>query len=315
MKGQNLILSIKSGWGRLRDNFLLERTTPGVDQEQGRDRGNDSGQRVECKPVREKVENRLGKGNPAEDNKIYKFFCIRWSFKEGADEEIALEASRMITIDATFHDCSLILDFLDDPVAFNHLLINFNHCITGSVDSKSADNIVTYAAAVCHLLLAQPPPDFHHTHVLATILRELLVKQAITSKSGSTSPESDWTCILIDSLWKYYKLGAGISHLAHQFPQILEVTPKYAQSFTTDRRRSLIYLVLSLPKIELESRDRETDEVELVRSEQFCLECARNLSPRQSISLISWFLVEGHRYSNEVYEKEMVQRRWDAYTS
>lgn len=260
---------------------------------------------------------------PLEKDRVLAIRCVRWSLVEIADDEMTLEAARLITIDDSFHDRDEISQILTHPVAFNHLLVHFSRCITKTMEGDSADKTVTFAAAVCHLLLSQSS-SFEHGKVLGTILRDLLVKQASqvgAGTQGSQGTQDDWSLILVNTLWKHFQLRAGIPNLVHHFPRILHVTSQYSRDFSLTRRLSLIYLVLSLPKGQLETRDRDPrgDKAELVTMGQFCLDCARNLAHRQAISLISWFLTGGFDYITvegiKATEDEKIRRRWNAYTS
>lgn len=105
-------------------------------------------------PLRRKAKNppRSQIENPSDLDKLTSS-CIEWSLDEVVDDDIALEATRLLTY-------RFKLKFIQGLTrtgnsAFHNLLIHFHRSIkTRTKSSMDGDSAFTYVTAVCHVLLA-----------------------------------------------------------------------------------------------------------------------------------------------------------------
>ena len=118
--------------------------------------------------------------------------CIRWALTEVPDPELVLEAAWQVPF---LLKHSSVRDFSLDYVAVNKLFFHFLECITKDPQRPQSSDIVTYSAAVCHLMLSWRHKSFPRRGLDA-------VRSGLSQAEGLTQ----WTKLFSGILMKNFSL-------------------------------------------------------------------------------------------------------------
>lgn len=225
------------------------------------------------------------------------FRCVQWALVEAPTEDIAFEAARLIP---RLRVLDHVQELWRHPIAVDNLLSHFLKSII-SESSRPSDSLVVYSAAMCHILLSQPPMQLNR-RALTSVYRELQKVEGICSFKGIS--------LLTDILAYGFRVDERKIGYRHRVPILPRAVPLQLHLlddvvWRAENVLPFVYLSLGL-------NDGNAPEYGTIG---YITQRAQRLPLLQVVFLRLWCLSDLHREHNKSFGSEGLERRWRAYTS